>query len=147
MYRKILVATDGSALSTKAVKEGAQLASALRAKLLVLHVRSPVDIPHHVEGGALSRLGEEKILDEIKIEERKLLDAAKNAAASTGISPEVAFIAGYVPHEAIIRVSREQECDLIVMGTHIHRGISAFLFQSETQKVLTHTLTPVLVVR
>ena len=147
MYCKILVATDGSELSTKAVKEAAQLASALHARLLVLHVRSPVDIPHHVEGGALSRLGEEKIMDEIKVEELRLLDAAEHVAASTGISPEVAFIADYVPHEAIIRVSREQECDLIVMGTHIHRGLAAFLFQSETRKVLTHTLTPVLVVR
>jgi len=147
MYRKILVSTDGSELSFKAVKEAAQLAGALRAKLLVLHVRSPVDMPDHAQGGAMSRLGEEKIMEEIKVEERKLLDAAKKVATSTGITPEVAFIEGYVPHEAIIRVSREQECDLIVMGTHIHRGLSAFLYPSETRKVLEHTAIPVLVVR
>ncbi len=147
MYRKILVVTFGTELSNKAVKEAAQLATALGAKLLVLHVRSPLDIPHHAEGGALSRLGEEKITQEIDEEERKLLDAATEIAASIGIKAETAFIADLLPYEAIIRVSQEQQCDLIVMGTRIHHGIPGFFLKSETQKVLTHTGTPVLVVR
>jgi nucleotide-binding universal stress UspA family protein len=147
MYRKILVSTDGSELATKAVKEAAGLALALGAKLLVLHVRSPMDVPHHPEGGALSRLGEETIMKEIEIAERKLLDEAKEVAVSIGILPEVAFIASYDTHDAIIRVSGEQQCDLIVMGTRIRQGIPGFIGKSETQKVLTHTGTPVLVVR
>lgn len=147
MYRKILVSTDGSELSIRAVTEAARLASAVGAKLLVVHVRSPVELPHHVEGGALSRLGEEKIMEEIQEEEQKLLERARQAAASLGVTPEVAFIAGYMPHQAIIRVSQEQQCDLIVMGTRIRQGIPGFFVKSETQKVLTHTGTPVLVLR
>jgi len=81
MYRKILVVTFGTELSNKAVKEAAQLAKALGAKLLVLHVRSPLDIPHHAEGGALSRFGEEKITEEIVKAERELLDGAVKAQA------------------------------------------------------------------
>ena len=147
MYRKILVVTFGTELSNKAVKEGSRLASAVSAELLVLHVRSPLDIPDHASGGALSRLGEEKITKEIDEQERKFLDEAATIAASMGIKAETAFIADLVPYEAIIRVSREQQCDIIVMGTRIRHGIPGYMVKSETQKVLEHTDTPVLVVR
>ena len=147
MYRKILAVTFGTELSDKAVKEAARLAHAVGAKLLVLHVRSPVDIPHHAEGGALSSLGEEKISEEIYEEERKLLDKATAMAAAIGITAETAFIADLETYEAIIRVSQEQQCDLIVMGTRIRHGIPGYFVKSETQKVLEHTETPMLVVR
>lgn len=147
MYQKILVVTFGTELSNKAVVEAAQLAHAVGARLLVLHVRSPVDIPHHAEGGALSRFGEEKISEEIYEQERELLDRATQIAASIGITAETAFIADLLPYEAIIRVSQEQHCDLIVMGTRIRHGLPGYFLKSETQKVLEHTQTPVLVVR
>lgn len=147
MFKHILVPTDGSGFSNKAVAAGARLAQALRAKLLLLHVRSPIESPHHVEGGALSNLGEKVLVQEIEDEERKLLDAALAIAAADGMKAETAFIAGYSPYEAIIRIAREQQCDLIVMASHGRRGISGFLIGSETQKVLTHTTIPVLIVR
>jgi nucleotide-binding universal stress UspA family protein len=147
MYQNILVPTDGSAFSNKAVATAARLAKDLRAKLLVLHVRSPIESPHHVEGGALSSLGGKVLMQETEDEERKLLDAALETAASNGIAAETAFVAGYQPYDAIIRIAREQHCDLIVMASHGRRGLSGFLIGSETQKVLTHTAIPVLVVR
>ena len=147
MYRKILVVTFGTELSNKAVKEASQLANAVGAKLLILHVRSPLDIPHHAEGGALSRFGEQKITEEVYEQERKFLDGAVEIAASIGVNAETAFIADLLPYEAIVRVSQEQQCDLIVMGTRIRHGIPGYLVKSATQKVLEHTGTPVLVVR
>lgn len=147
MFQHILVPTDGSRFSNKAVATAARLAYALRAKLLVLHVRSPIESPHHVEGGALATLGGEKVLQEIEDEERKLLDAALKTAAADGTAAQTAFIAGYSTYDAIIRIAREQHCDLIVMASHGRRGISELLIGSETQKVLTHTTIPVLVVR
>ena len=147
MYRKIMVVTFGTALSNKTVREAAQLAHAVGAKLLVLHVRSPLDIPDHAEGGAASRLGEEKITQEIAEVERKFLDEAVKIAAAIGIKAETAFITDLSPHEAIVRVAQEQQCDLIVMGTRIRHGIPGYLVKSTTQKVLEHTEIPVLVVR
>ena len=147
MYRKILVVTFGTELSDKSVKEAAQLAHATGAKLLVLHVRSPVDVPHHVEGGARSLLGREKFKQEIYEQERKLLERAARITDAVGVAAETAFIDDLEPHSAIIRVSREQACDLIVMGTRIRHGIPGYFLKSETQKVLEHTYTPVLVVR
>jgi len=147
MFKHILVTTDGSGFSNKAVSTGARLAKSLGAKLLLLHVRSPVESPHHVEGGALSNLGGKVIMQEIEDEERKLLDAALELAAGDGVSAETAFVAGYSTYDAIIRIAGEQDCDLIVMASHGRRGISGLLLGSETQKVLTHTSIPVLVVR
>ena len=147
MFKHILVPTDGSDHSNLAVTAAAQLARTLQAKLLVLHVRSPLESPHHVEGGALRSLGGAAVLREVEDEERKLLDAALHIAKLEGASAEQAFIAGYSPFEAIIRIAGEERCDLIVMASHGRRGIGGFLLGSETQKVLTHTTIPVLIVR
>lgn len=147
MFKNILIPTDGSVFSNKAVATAARLAQALQATLLLLHVRSPIESPHHIEGGALSNLGGEVMMQEIEDEERKLLDAALEIAAADGVKAETAFVAGYSTHDAIIRIASEQHCDLIVMASHGRRGISGLLMGSETQKVLTHTTIPVLVVR
>lgn len=147
MFKNILAATDGSGFSNKAVATAARLAHTLDAKLLLLHVRSPIETPHHVEGGALSNLGGAVVMQEIEEEERKLLDTAQALAAAEGAAAETAFVAGYSTYDAIIRIAREQNCDLIVMASHGRRGISGFLMGSETQKVLTHTTIPVLIVR
>ena len=147
MFQNILVATDGSDFSNKAVSTAARLADLLQAKLLVLHVRSPIDSPHHVEGGALTHLGGKIVMREIEDEERMLLDTALEIAVADGAAAETAFVAGYSTYDAIIRIAREQRCDLIVMASHGRRGFSGLLLGSETQKVLTHTTIPVLVVR
>ena len=147
MFQNILVPTDGSDFSNKAISTAARLAHSLRSKLLLLHVRSPIESPHHVEGGALTQLGGKVVMQEIEDEERKLLDAALEIAAADGTTAETAFVAGYSTYDAIVRIAREQHCDLIVMASHDRRGLSSFLVGSETQQVLAHTTIPVLVIR
>jgi nucleotide-binding universal stress UspA family protein len=147
MFQSILVPTDGSDFSVKAVATAARLAHALHAKLLVLHVRSPLESPHHVEGGALTHLGGNIAMQEIEGEERKLLDAALEIAAAEGTAAEAAFVAAYSTYDVIVRIAQERHCDLIVMASHGRRGLAALLIGSETQRVLTHTTIPVLVVR
>ena len=147
MYRKILTVTFGSELSNKAVKEAAQLAKHLGARLMVLHVRSPLEMPDHAEGGALTRLGEEKIGEEIAEVERSFLEGAVELAAAEGVDAETAFIVDLSAHDAIVRVAQEQQCDLIVMGTRIRHGIEGYFVKSTTQKVLGSTDIPMLLVR
>ncbi len=147
MFKNILVPTDGSDFSNKAVATAARLAQSLQAKLLLLHIRSPIETPHHVEGGALSSLGGDVVMQEIEAEERQLLDAAQVIAAAEGIKAETAFVAAYSVYETVIRIAGEQHCDLIVMASHGRRGISGLFMASETQKVLNHTTIPVLTVR
>ena len=146
-YNKILAVAFGTDLSIKAVKEAVRLAMGLTAKLFVLHVRSPLDIPHYVEGGAQSRVGAEEIADEIDREERMFLERAVELAGANGIEAETGYVTDLSPFKAIIRVAQEQHCDLIVMGTRIRHGIPGYFVKSETQKVLANTDIPVVVVR
>jgi nucleotide-binding universal stress UspA family protein len=148
MYSTILVPTDGSELSNRAVGEAARLAAGLGSTLLILHVRSPMEMPHLVEGGALARLPRAALLEAVEAEERELMDRAVNIAREAGVEAKPAFITGTSPYEAILRVATEQQCDLIVMASHGRRGLSGLLMGSETKKLLTHVVnTPVLIVR
>lgn len=148
MYKHILVPTDGTELADRAVREASQLAAALGAKLLILHVLSPMEFPHHVEGGALSRMPRSVLLEEAESQERLLMDRAVKIATSAGASVTPAFITGTSPYEAILHVAQEQRCDLIVMASHGRSGLASLLIGSETKKLLTHVKnTPVLVVR
>lgn len=147
MHRKILAVAFGTELSIKAVKEAVQLAKDLSAMLFVLHVRSPLEMPHHVQGGALSRGGAEKMADEIDQEERKFLEGAVALATTAGVEVQSGYVTDIAPYKAIIRVAQEQHCDLIVMGTRIRSGLPGYFVTSETQKVLAHTEIPVVVVR
>ena len=70
-----------------------------------------------------------------------------DACAAAGIGCEAATLEALHPWEAIIDHAKATACDLIVMASHGRRGVSALLLGSETQKVLTHTTIPVLVVR
>lgn len=134
MHRKILAVAFGTELSLKAVKEAVQLAKGLAASLFVRHVRSPMDIPHHVEGGVLSRVGAGTIADEINQEERKFLEGVMELANSFGVEAESGYVADLSPYKAIIRVAQELHCDLIVMGTRIHHGIPGYFCPKRNAK-------------
>jgi nucleotide-binding universal stress UspA family protein len=70
-----------------------------------------------------------------------------DAATAAGVACEAFTIEAVHPWEAICDHAKAQNCDLIVMASHGRRGVAALLLGSETQKVLTHTSTPVLVVK
>ena len=117
------------------------------ARLLVLHVRSPLDMPDHTEGGALARLGEETIAREIEESEHQVLDRALGISRAAGVEAELAYVMDISPSKAIVRIAEERGSDLIVMATRIRHGIPGYFAKSETQKVLEHCEIPVLVIR
>ena len=147
MYHDILVATDGSALSGKAVETGAKFAKAFGAKLHILHVRPPVDKVIYSEGAATIYVSNDQVRKQLETEEWQLLSAAGEIAKASGVSAETEYVLNASPYEGILRVAKERACDLIVMASHGRRGISAMLLGSETQKVLTHSVVPVFVIR
>ena len=75
------------------------------------------------------------------------LGAVKQEAGLAGVKCETITATRAHPYVAIISVAIQQKCDLIVMASHGRRGVRALLLGSETQKVLTHSDIPVLVVR
>jgi nucleotide-binding universal stress UspA family protein len=77
----------------------------------------------------------------------KILDKAATKAEAAGLVSKTAYAIASAPWEAILAAAKKHKCDAIVMASHGRRGISAVLLGSETQKVLTHTKLPVIVVR
>lgn len=147
MYSRILVPTDGSKLSGNALKEAAQLARLCGASVLVLYVQQPYGVPAAEETSPGGRIAMRRRLAAQKEASEELLNAAAKSAEKEKIAVSTRCVEDYSPYNAIIKTAKKEKCDLIVMASHGRRGLSAVLMGSETQKVLTHSSVPVLVVR
>ena len=145
MYKHILIPTDGSELSKKAVDHGIGLAKALNAKVTAVTVSEPFHI-FAVEPGMLTDTPDE-YEKRIAALAGKYLKAAKDAATAAGVPCDVVHVEHEHPYETIIDTARKRGCDAIVMASHGRRGVSAIVLGSETVKVLTHSNIPVVVVR
>lgn len=147
MYQSILVATDGSDLSQKAVASAIGLAALCRAKLVAVTV-----VPHYPQSyfeGGVALLPEEMLLVEKQWADKgqAVVDAVKQAASDKGVATETLTVTSDVVSDALIAAANKHQCDLIVMASHGRKGIGRLLMGSETQHVLTHTGIPVLVIR
>jgi nucleotide-binding universal stress UspA family protein len=89
----------------------------------------------------------EQFAQDAKAQARRLLAVIENAAKEAGVSCDTACTTSDQPYEAIIEIAKEKGCDLIAMASHGRKGVRGLLLGSETQKVLTHSLIPVLVFR
>lgn len=145
MFRKILVPTDGSALSGRAVEAAVVLAREIGAQVVGLSVAEPYPF---------APLAETAFTDERNDYERRARELAREhaqgiaaAARRAGVRCEVEVAQSFAPHEEIVKTAARQGCDLIFMASHGRKGWSRFLLGSETQKVLAHTTVPVLVYR
>lgn len=145
MYKHILVATDGSELSERAIQHAVGLAHALGAKITALTVIKPW---HTVAPGEIMvAFPEEEYRKGAEIAARRYLDYAKDAAAEKHVPCETRWLEQEQPWEAIIATAEKSGCDLIVMASHGRKGLAALLLGSETSKVLTQSKLPVLVCR
>lgn len=147
MYRKLLVATDGSPLSKKAVKSAIDLAGAVGAELVALYVvpRYPVS---YFEGGiSVSPQEVARIEKQWTDKGQDVVDAVASAAQAAGIKAKAVVSRSDLVAESILAVARKHRCDLIVMASHGRKGIKRILLGSETQHVLTRSTVPVLVLR
>jgi len=148
MFKHVLVPTDGSKLSDKAVKGAIEFAKALGAKVTVLHVtpqfKMVVDEGFIVPNSANLK---KRFEDESKERSTKILDAVKRQAGASGVTAEGVAAASDTPWDEIINQAKKRKCDLIMMASHGRRGITGVLLGSETSKVLTHSKVPVLVYR
>lgn len=145
MYGRILIATDGSELSDKAVDQGLALAKAVGAKATILRVTNqPAPIVYE---GVMVALPTEEIREEIAKSVEKYFVTLRGRADALGVDAETVQIENDFPWQVIIDTARDKGAGLIVMASHGRRGLSAVLLGSETQKVLTHSTIPVLVCR
>lgn len=144
MYKRILVPTDGSEITAKAVQSAISLARLAGAELVTLGVKEP--FPY----SAISEMQPVPPQEFYDAQERIASANVKivvDAAQAAGLRCEGFTVEALHPWEAILDQAKASSADLIVMASHGRRGLSAVLLGSETQKVLTHSTLPVLVVR
>ena len=148
MFKHILVPTDGSKLSDKAVKRAVAFSKETKSKLVFLHVtpefRALLNEGYLAASGPILR---KRMVDDSAALSRKVLGAATAAAQAAGVASESVSVSNDAPYEEIVKQAKKRKCDLIMMASHGRRGISSLLLGSETTKVLTHSTVPVLVYR
>ena len=142
MTQRILVATDGSELSERAVAAAVALAKSLGATLVGC-AALPI-YPYHGVGEAAPAEAGFRALAGAQANQH--LDAIERTAQAANVPFVRALREGH-PDDIILQTAEEVQCDLIVMASHGRRGLRAVLLGSETQKVLAQTNRPVLVIR
>lgn len=145
MFKHLLVPTDGSALSKAAIQLAVKLAAESGAKVTGLHVIPEFRVLAY--GTEMIADNEDRVIQAARHHADDYLAVITKAAAQAGVECNTVATNRAHPYDAIISVADEQECDLIVMASHGRSGMRALLLGSETQKVLTHSQIPVLVVR
>jgi nucleotide-binding universal stress UspA family protein len=144
MIKKILLPTDGSELSTKAIAGAIELAAKIGAKIVGVTVVEPYSY------SSLSEYRPESFDDyEARMEKAaaERLENLEKAAKAANVEVQTMVSKSFSPYEAIIDAANKNGCDAIFMASHGRRGLNAVLLGSETQKVLTHSTIPVMVYR
>jgi nucleotide-binding universal stress UspA family protein len=149
MFKHILVPTDGSELSEKAIKQAVALARVLRARITLLHVVGEYHQLLADEGYAIPEIPElRKRFEEVeRARAQKILDAARKMVTEGGVECDTIAGTSDTPSDMIIKQAEQSNCDLIMMASHGRRGLKGLLLGSETVRVLTHSTIPVLVCR
>src|SRR5664279_1179935 len=147
MYKKILVATDGTKLSKKAVEAASKLAADFDAVLTVVRI-----VPHYAmtffDGSSVLSINEmAKIEKEWTVQAQASLDQLLKTTLDKHISVNTVVAKSSNVSDALLKVAKKSKAELIVMASHGRGGIKRVLLGSETLQVLTHSEIPVLVIR
>jgi nucleotide-binding universal stress UspA family protein len=148
MYRKLLVATDGSELATKAVTHGVNLARETGASIVFVTVTEPWIATEMAGEAVLFPTDPTAAYEKASAEgAQRVLAAAKAVADGAGVKSEGVHIADRPPAEGIVETADKVGADLIVVATHGRRGFNRILLGSQTTEVLHYSKVPVLAVR
>jgi nucleotide-binding universal stress UspA family protein len=147
MYTHLMVPTDGAKLSDKAVTHAIALAQALHAEITFFYASPEFPLPAYADGVIYEPLSKREYSRLAGKEADQILNAAMTKATAAGVGCARMHTIASSPWDAILKAAKKAKCDAIVMASHGRSGLSAMLLGSETQKVLTHSKLPVLVVR
>ncbi|MHA1607106.1 MAG: universal stress protein [Candidatus Freyarchaeota archaeon] len=149
VFRKILVAVDGSEYSEKAASYALAIAEKFGSEVVVLHV---VTTPFFFvgignAGVAIAEYGTAKLLaEELENAGKKLLEEYEVKFKEVGVKAHLVLKRGNPP-TAIIETAKEEECDLVIVGSRGLGDVKRFLLGSVSDKVSRHAHCPVLIVR
>ena len=147
MFTRIMLATDGSKLSQKAVKIAIDMASKFNAELVAVKV-IPRYVQTYFEGSfTVADIDVKSIEAQWAAGAQQVLDKIATSATAKGVSVKTSVIKSDDISEGLVKAANKMKVDLIVMASHGRKGIKRVLLGSETQNVLTHSEVPVLVLR
>ena len=147
MIKKILVATDASAASNRAVSEAAYLAATHEAELLILHVIRDMQLPAQMkkvpelEAFANTR---EDILRQVA--ENILIEAVDNAKAGGAKKVQTAIGSGD-PATSVIGFAKRRSIDTIVIGTRGLGKVKGLFMGSVSRKIVNNAEANCFIVR
>jgi nucleotide-binding universal stress UspA family protein len=147
MFKTILIPTDGSAVSAKAVKAGIALAKESGAKVVGYHALDPVPTRLYGEGYVADRQTVEEFERRNLAFGKKQVAAIERAARKAGVRFEPVVETARTPYHGIVEAARKRDCDLIFMSSHGRTGLMRIALGSVTDKVMTLSKVPVMVYR
>lgn len=147
MYRKLLVPTDGSDLSQRAVVAAVALAKEQRAQIAFLYAKPDYQASIYGEAALMEAAAPKLFYAVTEVQAQDILARASSVASAADVPSVSLSVTADKPHEAIIATAEREACDLIVIASHGRSGVSSVLLGSVTLKVLAHCKLPVLVYR
>ena len=147
MFKHILIPTDGSPLSARAVKAGLRLAQETGARVTGYHAADPVRTHYYGEGFAAGTSVIRELERRQQEAARKHLAPLERAARAAGVPFDTVIDTPSSTYEGIVGTAKKRRCDAIVMASHGRRGLAGVLLGSVTQQVLSHSRIPVMVTR
>jgi len=141
MYKKVVLAVDGSDVSKVAAKHAVNLAKQGGGTIIAVHVIPPIDVTD------IETFRPDTVLEGLKKEGEKILSEVKDLAEREDVQIQIRIADG-VPYDKICEVADESDADLIIMGSHGRTGIGKVFIGSVTERVINKTkCRPVLVVK
>lgn len=148
MHDHLLIATDGSDVSNRAIESGLALARRLGSRVSIVTVTeewSVLEMAHKARAGAQHPIEDYEAI--ARTHAREILRDADERAKAAEVECATLHVVGRHPAEAIVETAVERGCDTIVMASHGRRGLDKLLIGSQTARVLALTTLPVLVYR
>jgi nucleotide-binding universal stress UspA family protein len=145
MFKRLLLATDGSELAGKAVATGLRLAKSLGADVVAVVASEPWTAMTDGMGFGLD-FPVDQYEQARAARAEQILRKVREDAAREGVKCATVHVKDF-PAEGIMATAKAEKCDLIVMASHGRRGISRLLLGSQAARVVTSSTVPVLVCR
>jgi len=143
MFKHILLPTDGSDLSLRAVDIGIGLAANVGAKVLAYHAMEPfASLPYYSDAMAFP---EDVYLNQAQEHAAYYLEQVRERAKAAHVACDAVYEFEHQPYEGIVRAAHDRHCDLIVMGSHGRSGLDKLLLGSQANKLLLAADIPVLI--
>jgi nucleotide-binding universal stress UspA family protein len=144
MYKHILAATDGSAMSARALQSAVELAQVAHARVTFVNCTVPFDV---YAADPMMMTQRDLYEEACQKTSEEYLELGRRLAHDAGVPCDSVHVVSTQPWRGILDIAKQVGCDLVVMASHGRHGLAGLVLGSETHKVLTHGKLPVLVVR